>query len=102
MRFALRPAAGLGSIAIALDGTLGIHNPSTIAICNRKFCTYGTGGAGLVSGDGWTWRRRVTLRCRELASTSPRNRTNRTPSSLTPRPILNPRATPARGAEAAR
>ena len=47
----------LASIAVALDGQVGIHDPSTIVMCNGKYYTYGTGGSALVSDDGWTWRR---------------------------------------------
>ena len=56
----------MGSVAIwappvfALDGQIQIHDPSTIALCDGKFYTYGTGGTTLVSDDGWTWRRGVT------------------------------------------
>jgi len=57
----------LVSIALALDGQIGIHDPSTIAICNGKFYTYGTGGNALVSDDGWTWRRGAQLPRRGLA-----------------------------------
>ena len=55
------------SIALALDGTVGIHDPSTIVLCNGKFYTYGTGGSSLVSDDGWTWRRGTALPRRGLA-----------------------------------
>ena len=57
----------LASLALALDGTVGIHDPSTIARCNAKFYTYGTGGSSLVSDDGWTWRRGAPLPRRGLA-----------------------------------
>jgi arabinan endo-1,5-alpha-L-arabinosidase len=57
----------LASLALALDGTIGIHDPSTIALCNGKFYTYGTGGSSLVSDDGWTWRRGAPLPRRGLA-----------------------------------
>ena len=30
--------------AFALDGQIGIHDPSTVVLCNGKFYTYGTGG----------------------------------------------------------
>jgi hypothetical protein len=40
----------------ALDGEPYIHDPSTIMVCDGKFYTFGTGGGGLVSDDGWTWR----------------------------------------------
>ncbi len=53
-------ALSLASRAFALDGQVGIHDPSTIMLHNGKFYTYGTGGATLVSDDGWTWRRGVT------------------------------------------
>src|SRR5579871_760980 len=51
----------------ALDGTVGIHDPSTIIQCNGKYYTYGTGGSSLVSDDGWTWRRGTALPRRGLA-----------------------------------
>jgi arabinan endo-1,5-alpha-L-arabinosidase len=40
----------------ALDGQIGIHDPSTIMLCNGKYYTWGTGGSALESDDGWTWR----------------------------------------------
>lgn len=46
--------------ALALEGQVQIHDPSTIVGCEGKFYTYGTGGTTLVSDDGWTWRRGVT------------------------------------------
>jgi arabinan endo-1,5-alpha-L-arabinosidase len=68
MRYALLAVAlVLGSIAVALDGQPGIHDPSTIAMCNGKFYTYGTGGNALVAYDGWTRRRGTTLPRRDLA-----------------------------------
>lgn len=45
---------------LALDGQIQIHDPSTIVRCNGRYYTYGTGGASLVSDDGWTWRRGTT------------------------------------------
>jgi arabinan endo-1,5-alpha-L-arabinosidase len=41
--------------AQALDGKPYIHDPSTIMFCDGKFYTFGTGGGGLISDDGWTW-----------------------------------------------
>ncbi len=32
-----------------------IHDPSTIMECDGKYYTFGTGGGGLISDDGWTW-----------------------------------------------
>jgi arabinan endo-1,5-alpha-L-arabinosidase len=55
------------SMALALDGQVGIHDPSTVVMCNGKFYTWGTGGNGLVSDDGWTWRRGAPLPRRNLA-----------------------------------
>ena len=52
----LATVLALASIALALDGQIGIHDPSTIVMCDGKFYTYGTGGGSLVSDDGWTWR----------------------------------------------
>ncbi len=42
--------------ALALEGQVGIHDPSTIMKCDGKYYTYGTGGTALVSDDGWVWR----------------------------------------------
>jgi arabinan endo-1,5-alpha-L-arabinosidase len=68
MRYALAATLlALASLALALDGQIGIHDPSTIAVCNGKFYTYGTGGSSLVSDDGWTWRRGAPLPRRGLA-----------------------------------
>ena len=41
--------------AIAQIGTPYIHAPSTIMECDGKYYTFGTGGGGLISEDGWTW-----------------------------------------------
>jgi arabinan endo-1,5-alpha-L-arabinosidase len=46
--------------AVALDGQVVIHDPSTLLECDGQYYTYGTGGTTLVSEDGWTWRRGVT------------------------------------------
>jgi arabinan endo-1,5-alpha-L-arabinosidase len=46
----------LSSPALALDGEPYIHDPSTVVQCDGKFYTFGTGGGGLISDDGWTWR----------------------------------------------
>lgn len=32
-----------------------IHDPSTIVECDGKYYTFGTGGGGLISEDGWNW-----------------------------------------------
>ena len=50
----LTTVLALASLVFALDGQIGIHDPSTIVQCNGKFYTYGTGGSSLVSDDGWT------------------------------------------------
>jgi arabinan endo-1,5-alpha-L-arabinosidase len=47
----------------ALDGDVGLHDPSTIVRDGSRFYVYATGG-GLpvsVSDDGWTWRRAGTV-----------------------------------------
>ena len=41
----------------ALDGQIGIHDPSTVIQCDGKWYVWGTGGNPLVSDDGWTWSR---------------------------------------------
>jgi len=40
---------------IAQVGKPFIHDPSTITECEGKYYTFGTGGGGLISEDGWTW-----------------------------------------------
>jgi arabinan endo-1,5-alpha-L-arabinosidase len=40
---------------IAQVGKPFIHDPSTIVQCEGKYYTFGTGGGGLISQDGWTW-----------------------------------------------
>ena len=42
--------------AFAQVGTPFIHDPSTIQVCDGKYYTFGTGGGGLISEDGWTWK----------------------------------------------
>ncbi|MDE7455113.1 MAG: family 43 glycosylhydrolase [Prevotella sp.] len=41
--------------AKAQTGNPYIHDPSTIAECDGKYYTFGTGGGGLISDDGWSW-----------------------------------------------
>src|SRR6185295_1634230 len=50
-------------LSLLLTGTLMaqvgkpfIHDPSTIVECESKYYTFGTGGGGLISEDGWTWK----------------------------------------------
>ncbi len=47
----------LSGPAWAVDGEPYMHDPSTVIECDGKFYTFGTGGGGLISDDGWTWRR---------------------------------------------
>ena len=39
----------------AQTGSPFIHDPSTIVECDGKYYTFGTGGGGLISEDGWVW-----------------------------------------------
>lgn len=41
--------------ALAQVGKPFIHDPSTIMEDRGKYFTFGTGGGGLISEDGWTW-----------------------------------------------
>ena len=43
------------SISLAQTGAPYIHDPSTIAECDGKYYTFGTGGGGLISENGWNW-----------------------------------------------
>lgn len=45
----------LTQIVIAQVGKPFIHDPSTIVECDGRYYTFGTGGGGLISEDGWTW-----------------------------------------------
>ena len=45
----------LATAASAQIGAPFIHDPSTIVECEGKYYTFGTGGGGLISEDGWTW-----------------------------------------------
>ncbi len=55
---AAAPSLGFGQSrpAPALAGEPYIHDPSTVTLCEGKYYTFGTGGGGLISDDGWTWR----------------------------------------------
>ena len=44
-----------GLSAAAQVGEPFIHDPSTIMLCDGKYYTFGTGGGGLISADGWVW-----------------------------------------------
>ena len=43
------------SPCLAQVGAPYIHDPSTLAECDGRYYTYGTGGGGLISDDGWSW-----------------------------------------------
>jgi arabinan endo-1,5-alpha-L-arabinosidase len=45
----------LSGTVTAQVGKPFIHDPSTIMECEGKYYTFGTGGGGLISEDGWTW-----------------------------------------------
>ena len=56
-------AASFALPALALDGEVIVHDPSTVIFHGGRYYTYGT-GAGLpilTSEDGWTWKRAGTL-----------------------------------------
>ena len=60
IRYTLAGAATVLALAMAQTtsaqiGKPYIHDPSTIAECDGKYYTFGTGGGGLISPDGWTW-----------------------------------------------
>ncbi len=43
------------SPARAQSGAPYIHDPSTLAECDGKYYTFGTGGGGIITDDGWSW-----------------------------------------------
>ena len=45
----------LANNAAAQTGKPYIHDPSTLVECEGKYYTFGTGGGGLISDDGWSW-----------------------------------------------
>lgn len=47
--------ASAQSSSTSREGKPFIHDPSTIMYCDGKYYTFGTGGGGLISEDGWTW-----------------------------------------------
>ncbi|MBQ7572162.1 MAG: family 43 glycosylhydrolase [Bacteroidaceae bacterium] len=54
--FAILFTAQLSQLtSMAQVGQPYIHDPSTIAECNGRYYTFGTGVGGLISEDGWTW-----------------------------------------------
>lgn len=48
-------SVSVSNAALALDGEPYIHDPSTVIMSEGKYYTFGTGGGGLMSDDGWTW-----------------------------------------------
>ena len=53
--FSLAAFALITVSALAQEGQPWIHDPSTIMECDGKYYTFGTGGGGLISEDGWNW-----------------------------------------------
>ena len=53
--YSILAAMTLATAANAQIGAPFIHDPSTIAECDGKYYTFGTGGGGLISEDGWSW-----------------------------------------------
>jgi len=56
----MKPFAGglmllASAAAFAQAGDPYIHDPSSIVECDGKYYTFGTGGGGLISEDGWSW-----------------------------------------------
>ncbi len=47
--------ASITQASIAQVGKPGIHDPSTIVEDNGKYYSFGTGGNGIISEDGWKW-----------------------------------------------
>ena len=44
-----------GASLHAQTGAPYIHDPSSVVECDGKYYTFGTGGGGLISEDGWNW-----------------------------------------------
>ena len=57
--YAAALVALLSSSAYETEAQVGepfIHDPSTIALCDGKYYTFGTGEGGIWSENGWTWQ----------------------------------------------
>ena len=48
-----------GAPALALEGAIGIHDPSTVIVCDGKYYVFGTGRgiSVLTSSNGFNWQR---------------------------------------------
>src|SRR5512136_2829506 len=64
MKLRIKIMGASALLTVLLAGTMTaqvgkpfIHDPSTIMECEGKYYTFGTGGGGLISEDGWTWLR---------------------------------------------
>src|SRR5690606_30327686 len=62
MKLNIKKICLIAMFSISVTGTLMaqigkpfIHDPSTLMECEGKYYTFGTGGGGLISEDGWTW-----------------------------------------------
>ena len=63
MKFKFQAAAVLALLSLCFSGRVlaqlagepYIHDPSTVILDDGKYYTFGTGGGGLISDDGWTW-----------------------------------------------
>lgn len=53
--YTLLALTAMTASAFAQIGAPYIHDPSTLAECDGKYYTFGTGGGGLISDDGWAW-----------------------------------------------
>lgn len=56
--YTLAMSLGLCALSSEVNAQIGapfIHDPSTIVECDGKYYTFGTGGGGLISEDGWSW-----------------------------------------------
>src|SRR5690606_5733204 len=62
MKFNMKKISLVAMLLVLTSGTLMaqigkpfIHDPSTVLESDGKYFTFGTGGGGLISEDGWTW-----------------------------------------------
>jgi arabinan endo-1,5-alpha-L-arabinosidase len=63
MKFKIQAAAVLALLSLCVSGRAlaqlagepYIHDPSTVILADGKYYTFGTGGGGLISEDGYTW-----------------------------------------------
>jgi enterochelin esterase-like enzyme len=86
------------SLVFALEGQIGIHDPSTVIFSEGKYYTYGTGSTSFVSDDGYA-EKMLSILGYELDETESPNTTNGSSYSAQEADDFQPATTNVWGAE---